>query len=72
MRAKPGIIIFQQQFSFTPGKPERETGFLLKKMCGCKYQQNLNISNMRLSDEFRKYEQIKKLRPMLKKNEIIS
>jgi hypothetical protein len=35
-------------------------------MCGCKYQQNLNISNMRLSDEFRKYEQIKKLPPSVR------
>ena len=67
MRATPGILIFQQQFSLTPGKPERETGFLLKKMCGCKCRENLDISRMRMGGGFGVYEQVTKLPHILKK-----
>jgi hypothetical protein len=38
MSATPDILIFQQEFSFSPGKPERETGFLPAKIYGCKYR----------------------------------
>jgi hypothetical protein len=56
MRTTPDILIFQQEFPNTSGKPERKSGFLSAKMYGCKCQQNLNISNMRVGGEFGKCE----------------
>ena len=58
MSATPGIVIFQKDFSNTPGKPERKTGFLPAKMYGRKCRKNLNISGMRVGDGFGKYGQI--------------
>jgi hypothetical protein len=66
MIATPDIIIFQKDFSGTPGKPERKSGLLPAKMYGCKCRQNLNISNIRVSGEFGKCEQIKKVYISLK------
>jgi hypothetical protein len=60
MIATPDIIIFQKDFSGTTGKPERKSGFLPAKMYGYKCRKNLNKSNMCVSGEFGKCEQIKK------------
>jgi len=37
MRTTSGIVIFQQEFPNTPGKPERKPGFLPAKMYGRKF-----------------------------------
>ncbi|MBW6537802.1 MAG: hypothetical protein K0B11_22530 [Mariniphaga sp.] len=41
----PDIVIIQKDLNATPGRPERKSGFLPAEMYGCKYRQNLNISN---------------------------
>jgi hypothetical protein len=59
-------IVFQQKFSSSPGKPEREFGFLPRKMIKNKYRHYLNLSYNLLCGGFGEVDMINKLFTRLK------
>jgi hypothetical protein len=63
---KSSHIVIHQKFSSTPGKPERDYGFLPSEMLKNKFHFYLNLYCNRLCGGFGEVGQIKKLTASLK------